>query len=589
MRNFIVTGIVLGLILLGFKTVPPEKEKSFPPLKMPAAFIPNKPAGFSDSLTIAQQYFKNKDYQKALEVGLKVLEKAEKNQNDTLVLKTSYLLGTIFDESHNYEKALEYYYVSKSLLLPQNQSQVNLFEKIYLRISRNQHILGNTDSAIYYSEKILNLNNQNLEGQKTKVKVYNNLASFYLEKKDLKKAKNLAIKSLGYKNLIGKDSMVFAYTYTTLGNIYLQQNNYNQAKQNYLKAYELIKNQNGDEVLNLKEAVYDNLAWSLYKLKDYQAYEYQEKSIDIRDSIRDAEVSGILAEMEGKFNADAIKKHEQLKTAEEQAKRMHSQSINTILTIILGAVLLGSYMVYHFFKLRQTNLKLEQQHEVEQLEKEGREKILNATIDGKESERKMIAETLHHSVSSLLSSANLHLQASKAELKSNTPEEIIKAQKIINEASQKIRNLSHSLVSSVLLKFGLEHAIQEMCDKYTNSQMAFNATFKNIKRYEPNFELKINSIIDELLNNIIKHSKATISEVILVEENKHLNITIKDNGQGFVHSRKIKSNGLGLAQVEARINKMNGYFEIDSSKQRGTRVYISVPVVEDIKTVESTL
>ncbi|HHB52487.1 MAG TPA: hypothetical protein ENK75_05535 [Saprospiraceae bacterium] len=190
----------------------------------------------------------------------------------------------------------------------------------------------------------------------------------------------------------------------------------------------------------------------------------------------------------------------------------------------------------------------------------------------------MIAETLNHSVSSLLSSAGLHIQASKMLLKKDYPDEIDKAQKIVNEAADKIRNLSHSLVSSVLLKFGLSFAIQDLCDKYSNSTLNFHCDCINLTRYAQGFELKINSIIDELLNNIIKHSMASNAEIKMKEKNGNLEITILDDGKGFNPSQNYKVDGLGLRQIETRINKMQGVFKINSSSKEGTSIFISVPI-----------
>ena len=107
-----------------------------------------------------------------------------------------------------------------------------------------------------------------------------------------------------------------------------------------------------------------------------------------------------------------------------------------------------------------------------------------------------------------MSSANLHLRATQAKFNDNTPEEIDKTQKIIMEASQVIRSLSHTLVSSVLLKFGLEYAIKDMANKYSNSQIEIETNLGVIGRYQQNFEIKTYNIIQEFLNNILKHSKA---------------------------------------------------------------------------------
>jgi signal transduction histidine kinase len=369
----------------------------------------------------------------------------------------------------------------------------------------------------------------------------------------------------------------------------MSQHKYVEAKKVFLEALSILSHEKtSKELTSLSEVLYDNLSYTLFQLKDYRAYTYQEKSIDIRDSIRDAEMSGILAEIEGKYNTENVKKEALLKAAEEKVKLNHTQDLNTILTIISLALLAGSWLLYRYLKLRQEKLKLEfnqnkllQQSVLEKIQNESREKILNATIDGKESERKMIAETLHHSVSSLLSSAGLHLQAGKILLKGDSPLEIEKAQNIIKEASEKIRNLSHSLVSTVLLKFGLKYSIQDMCEKYSNSSISFECDCEEIERFSLDFELKINSIIDELLNNVIKHSHANHTIISLKEYKGYLEIYIKDNGKGFNPKEQRLQGGFGLMQIEARIKRMSGVFNIKSNVQNGTLIYISVPVEKE--------
>jgi len=200
------------------------------------------------------------------------------------------------------------------------------------------------------------------------------------------------------------------------------------------------------------------------------------------------------------------------------------------------------------------NYKLKQQNKIEQVNNDLQTRIINATIDAKEKERKTIAEILHDSVSALLSSANLHLQASKSILKTKVPVEITKAQDIINEASIKIRNLSHELISSVLLKFGLAFAIHDICEKYSNSQLELISDDNGVKRYNQKFEIKIYSIIEELINNILKHSKAKNASITLIERNgEKLLIQIIDDGKGFDVKKERKKDGLGLSHIDARV------------------------------------
>ena len=135
-----------------------------------------------------------------------------------------------------------------------------------------------------------------------------------------------------------------------------------------------------------------------------------------------------------------------------------------------------------------------------------------------------------------------------------------------------------TLVSSVLLKFGLAYAIKDMAEKYSNSQLEIVFQTQNIQRYDQDFEIKLHNIIQELVNNAIKHSNASIAEINLVEKRKKILLTIKDNGKGFDTSKMSHKDGLGINQIDARIHMMSGKFIIDSQKGKGTKISIELPV-----------
>ncbi|MEZ4840953.1 MAG: histidine kinase [Flavobacteriaceae bacterium] len=260
------------------------------------------------------------------------------------------------------------------------------------------------------------------------------------------------------------------------------------------------------------------------------------------------------------------------KTEEEKSKKQRAQFLFYGLAFAFLTFIIVGYIYYRNYRLKQMT-------KLEQLENEAQTRIINATIDAKEMERKSIAQTLHDSVSALLSSANLHLQATKAQLKKDAPQEISKAQTIVNEASVKIRDLSHELISSVLLKFGLAFAVHDMCQKYSNSEISLHSDDDGIKRYDQDFEIKVYNIIEELVNNILKHSKATNATIMLSHrENDMLSIRISDDGVGFDIKKAKNKDGLGLSHINARIKVMKGVFNIVSSKGNGTSIFMLIPI-----------
>jgi signal transduction histidine kinase len=325
--------------------------------------------------------------------------------------------------------------------------------------------------------------------------------------------------------------------------------------------------------------------------KDYKAYEYLDQSYVFKDTLTDREikriVKGVYAEYQEQYKVETLKNKARLEEAQE---RKTNWFLGVLMVLILGI----SGFVLYTYKLRQRNLKLKleqtefaQKSKLDKLKSESQVRILNATLDGKETERKQIAETLHDSVSSLLSSANLHLQATKMQFNGDTPIEIDKTQKIIIEASQTIRDLSHTLVSSVLLKFGLKYAIIDMAEKYSNSQLKIDTNIKNVRRYHQGFEIKVNNIVQEFVNNILKHSNATKALVRVEDKEGILHINIQDDGEGFDKRDIPKKDGLGINQIDARIQVMKGKFLINSSAETGTIIEIELPIQEKETTVNA--
>ena len=111
----------------------------------------------------------------------------------------------------------------------------------------------------------------------------------------------------------------------------------------------------------------------------------------------------------------------------------------------------------------------------------------------------------------------------------------IKTKYILEDAHHKVRDLSHELMPSLLVRFGLLFALDDLCEKNSNSKIKFEFlnTIDTQTRFDEALEMKIYFIISELLNNILKHSKANLAKLETTLENNQLSIKIKDNGKGF--------------------------------------------------------
>ncbi|UAM98763.1 tetratricopeptide repeat protein [Polaribacter litorisediminis] len=546
----------------------------------------------------ALQLFKTEKFGEALEKSLDYIDECKEAGNEYWIYKFTLLLADIYDKSNKFEKSIQYYRESLSKisapLTEKNNAKINevVFAEIFLKIGSAYHKLSQAeqennkyfylDSAKVYYEKLERFPQLNPEIKNIIAKAYSNLSGIYEQDSIYDKAENYVRKAIEVHRE-SKNSINRAAALNNLGNIFLSQKKYKKSKEIYKEAIHLIKNDSSSKANRVKSGLYFNLAWAMRNLKDYKAYDLQEQSHELQGDIREKEISGIIEQITQEYNFEAQK---ELFQEQEEVKRLRDQRIFWSFAILGLLIIISLVYFLNLYKLKQKNLALKlkqvaliQNQNLEKLKSETQVRILNATIDGKESERKEIAETLHDSVSALLSSANLHLQAARKQFNGSTIIEIDKTQKIIVEASQKIRDLSHNLVSSVLLKFGLNFAVRDIAEKYSNSELHINTDIKNTKRYHQSFEIKVYHIIQEFVNNILKHSKADNALIELKEKNNKLILVISDDGIGFDRTKINMKKGIGISQIEARIQMMKGKFEIESSLNNGTKIFIELPVL----------
>jgi signal transduction histidine kinase/tetratricopeptide (TPR) repeat protein len=609
-KKIFCTNIVFTLLFIG-KVCYANSDNTFKVLSE-FAFQKSKDSILYNLYNKADSLFKVKKFTTSLKFALKIIDASKQDTSLELVSNTNYLVGKIWYASAAYDKAIVYFKKSvvgytrifeEKIFLNEHleKYQINddfnilngnlqigksyqeLFELFIDKKENNSISTLHRKKALFFYDKILKSSLLSNDVSLLKSKAYNNISGIYLRDSAYMKAKEYLLKSLEIKKRLG-DKYLLASGYNALSNIYFYEREYETSKKALSLGLKSIENIKGEKADEIRVSLFMNMAYSMYKLKDYLAYDYQHKSWELYDKLKDLDNQQRIADIYADRNFD---RGLQEGIFQQEIKRQKAQRTFWISGIGGLIVILSLLYALNYYKLRQKNLSLQlsqtkllQNRSIEKIKSESQIRILNATIDGKEAERKQIAETLHDNVSALLSSANLHLQAAKPQFNDEIPLEIDKTQKIIIEASQKIRDLSHTLVSSVLLKFGLDFSIKDMADKYSNSQIEFETNLVNLRRYDQGFEIKFYNIIQEFINNILKHSKAERAIINLAEVRGKLSLKITDNGIGFDKTKITVKEGLGLSQIDARIQLMKGEFTIDSSLNNGTTIKVILPILE---------
>jgi signal transduction histidine kinase len=249
------------------------------------------------------------------------------------------------------------------------------------------------------------------------------------------------------------------------------------------------------------------------------------------------------------------------------------------IAMLLLTIALIVFIIFHQRRVIRFQLKMQDMESAQQ------KVLLGASIKLQEEERQRIAADLHDDAGPLLATARLYLTENLVNLdKASQLQSIFSAKQILDETIQLIRNISHSLMPPTLKNFGLESAVNDFFQKINGSgSLNVNSRFHDYKtRLKAEKELLIFRVIQELINNILKHSNASFIHLTQHNGEENMLIRLHHDGRGLTHEdflKMSKSNvGLGLKNIQSRLKVIQGdiLFEQDASESF-YKVTIDIP------------
>lgn len=247
-----------------------------------------------------------------------------------------------------------------------------------------------------------------------------------------------------------------------------------------------------------------------------------------------------------------------------------------MLALAIGIVL---FMVFYQKKMMQEQMKRQQ------LELDYQHKMMEVTLESQESERKKLAADLHDSIGGMLSAIRMGIST----MGKSTPAQvnIDQTKKMLDDTISSVRKISRELMPSTLDKFGLAQALKELCEQLQDTTMITTTFHESGELYDLSKpeSLMVFRIIQELLNNAIKHSEANKIEVTIGNQDGLL-ICVEDNGIGFdintQRNDKSFGKGLGLYSIENRASLLGAKVDF-SKKSKGSKVTLTIPVRHEAK------
>ncbi len=254
-------------------------------------------------------------------------------------------------------------------------------------------------------------------------------------------------------------------------------------------------------------------------------------------------------------------------------------SLATVVMLVLAGFII-LFVVFYQKRMIQEQLKRQQ------LELDFQQKMMEAALESQENERRRLAADLHDSVGGMLSTIRVGLTAIAKQIPDS--HNIEQSKKMLDDTISSVRRISLDLMPSTLEKFGLVPAIKEICERIQSTAlMPVNFhELGEVQFIEQKKELKIFRIVQELLNNAIKHAQATVIDISIFADDQ-FKIIVEDDGIGFDAGLKYNdtqsTNGLGLYNIANRARLLNATLDFDNQVKKGSKITLTVPY----ETIES--
>jgi two-component system, NarL family, sensor kinase len=396
----------------------------------------------------------------------------------------------------------------------------NYYAAALIRVGYCYYMTGNKDKAIDYTHTAINIykENKNARGM---MEAYRQQGDYLIESKRYSEAR-----------LLGKEALQVADTTNRLDMRLL---------------YDMLK----------RSAIWLNLP--------EEALFYSQEQIRMKEDDLNQEWAAKIAETDAKYNT--AKKELEISILKSEKKT------NRILIVSLLAVLaVGSIAGYFIYKNQKQRQLLASQR-IKELEQEKQITATQSLLEGETTERARLSRDLHDGLGGMLSVAKLKITSMKGNM--TIPEESVaslnSAIDLLDTSIKELRRVAHNLMPESLMKYGLNAALSDFCLSTDKVKYHF---FGIDRRPDEKTEIATYRIVNEVVNNALRHSEAANINVQLLIDESRLHVTVEDDGKGFDTPIVEDGGGNGLKNIRSRVTSLGGTLEIFSEPGKGTEVNV---------------
>ncbi len=475
-----------------------------------------------------------KEYDKALELFEKCKAVSlEAGDHRMMVTSAMNIAGTYYFMDKNKEAEAAYLEVIE---LNKEHPDIETLAAIYLTLGAIYADLNEPETSFEYITKAIEIAKET-KNLRTETQAYYKLGHYYMDKGNTAQAEKYFKKTIDGAKIVS-DLQHLSYSYKSLSAMQEESGDFKDALTNYKLSKEI-----NDSIINEKKLeIIFNLESKYEKKKD------------------EAEI---------------------LRLSNENAeKEIQNRDLKIQLVSVFSLVILLAGILF-FIRLRNRKDKIIAKQRIQQLEEEQKLLAAQSVIVGQENERKRVAQELHDGIGVLLSTASIHFSnLEESSANKETAQLIKKANKLLKQASGEVRKISHDMMPGVLSKFGLQEALEDIFENVEDAGSIDIDCEIDLKgeRLSENTEIILYRIVQEILNNSLKHANAKHISFSLKKEEDALVINYKDNGDGFDQTQLQTEKSLGLSGIKSRIDFLKGEMELVSGPGNGIEYQINIPL-----------
>ncbi|MEJ8842674.1 sensor histidine kinase [Lacibacter sp. H375] len=543
-------------------------------------------------------------FNETIKVGEEGISLATKLNDSLALAELNHSLGVATYFKGDYEKAAAYYFFAQGIYerrsLWQKQAYImNDLAKLYrktrdlkralsfyntalelftkLKDSSGIQMIMNESGVVYeyqgnYEEAIRHYNAAlqiatKLKDEGGKGWCYNFLAGVYGLQSKFDQAEDYNLRALAIRQKL-KDTFALTLSYADMGVMYGSWGKFERAVYYLEASTKLAERMQYRELLSNNYAELSRIANVTGEYK--KALDYYTWYTQLKDSLFNAQKTRQIEELSTLYETN--KKEQQIQVQQFTIKKQNTQIFLILGFVAFAAVI--SYLLYYRYRWKH-----QVKHQTEILKQQ--ELAAQSILEAEEKERTRIAKDLHDGVGQMMSAARMNLSSFYNSVNiqdGDQSKSLANIIQLVDDSCKEVRAVSHSMMPSALLNKGLPNAVEELASKISNKelQVSFHSEGFN-ERLNTTTETILFRVIQECINNSIKHAEASTLDISLIHDNDGISVTIEDNGKGFLNDLQQNEDGMGLSNIRSRIQFLKGTVDIDSSPGNGTLIAIHVP------------